>query len=76
MCKGPGVPWGEIKVMVKKMGEMAGASPRVFHPVKRDRRFSRAVSWYCLGKTLGVGPWQGGALIHGLSGGTEAELPS
>lgn len=47
MCKGPGVPvagaprapgvpWGEIRVTVKKMKEKAGASPRVSNPMKRE----------------------------------------
>lgn len=45
---------------------MADASPRVFNPMKRDRRFSRVVSWYCLGKSIDVDWWQDGALVCGL----------
>lgn len=45
--------------------EMPGASPGEFNPRERDRRFCRVVSWYCLGKTMGVGQWQDGALVHG-----------
>lgn len=88
MCKGPGispaeaprapgVPGGERRVfLVRKAGEIPGASPRVFNPMKRDRRFIRVVSWCHLGKTMGSNQRQGGALVHGFGGGTGAEPPS